>query len=118
MAESNDLKSLGLSKSLIDKLKEMGVESFAEKTAERIERLARLHNIKAIAEPFLYEGDVEAIRVLIFEGKRAAEDFTRFLQEEVDIYEILEIGYIDNILWRFLFKILPNSLIRKIFTQF
>lgn len=95
------------------------MESFAEKTAERIERLARLHNIKVIAEPFLYEGDVEAIRVLIFEGKRAAEDFTHFLKEEVDItYGILEIGYINNIVLRFLFKILPNSLIRKIFTQF
>lgn len=94
------------------------MESFVEKTAERIERLARLHNIKAVAVPFLYEGDVEAIRVFNFGGKRAAEDFTHFLQEEIDIYEILEIGYIDNIVLRFLFKILPNSLIRKVFTQF
>ena len=30
MAESNELKSLGLSKSLTEKLKEMGVESFAD----------------------------------------------------------------------------------------
>ena len=30
MVESNDLKSLGLSKSLTEKLKEMGVESFAD----------------------------------------------------------------------------------------
>lgn len=30
MAESNDLKSLGLSKSLTEKLKEIGVENFAD----------------------------------------------------------------------------------------
>jgi hypothetical protein len=85
-----------------------------EKIAERIERLARLHNIKAIAYPIDNE---KAIKVVIFERKKTAEDFKYFLEEEVDMYSQIEIVRVVNIIWRLLFKILPKSFILSILTD-